>query len=56
MEEIQDHCYLPEKWSTNNEHSKAEREIVCEVGKVLRVTFSHWLNVNVHEEDYWGKV
>ncbi len=24
MEEIQDHCYLPEKWSTNKDHSKAE--------------------------------
>ncbi len=29
MEEIQDHCYLPEKWSTNKDHSKAERVIVC---------------------------
>ncbi len=25
MEEIQNHCYLPEKWSTNKDHSKAER-------------------------------
>ncbi len=49
MEEIQDHSYLPEKWSTNKDHSKAERVIVCEVAKVPRVTskqlkaFSHWL-------------
>ncbi len=32
MEEIQDYFYLPEKWSTNKDHSKAERVIVCEVG------------------------
>ncbi len=38
MEEIQDHCYLPEKWSTNKDHSKAERFIACEVAKVPRVT------------------
>ncbi len=38
MEEIQDHCYLPEKWSTNKDHSKAERVIVCEVAKVPRET------------------
>ncbi len=38
MEEIQDHSYLPEKWSTNKDHSKAERVIVCEVAKVPRVT------------------
>ncbi len=33
-----DHCYLPEKRSTNKDHSKAERVIVCEVAKVPRVT------------------
>ncbi len=55
MEEIQDHCYLPEKWSTNKDHSKAERVIVCEVAKVPRVTskqlkaFLTLANVNVHE-------
>ncbi len=55
MEEIQDHCYLPEKWSTNKDHSKAERVIVCEVEKVPRVTskqlkaFLTLANVNVHE-------
>ncbi len=38
MEEIQVHCYLPEKWSTNKDHSKAERVIVCEVANVPRVT------------------
>ncbi len=38
MEEIQDHCYLPEKWSSNKDHSKAERVIVWEVAKVPRVT------------------
>ncbi len=32
MKEIQVHCYLPEKWSTNKDHSKAEPVIVCEVG------------------------
>ncbi len=26
------HCYLPQKWSTNKDPSKAERVIVCEVG------------------------
>ncbi len=55
MEEIQDHCYLPEKWSTNKDHSKEERVIVCEVAKVPRVTskqlkaFLTLANVNVHE-------
>ncbi len=55
MEEIQDHCYLPEKWSTNKDHSKAERVIVCEVANVPRVTskqlkdFLTLANVNVHE-------
>ncbi len=55
MEEIQDHCYLPEKWSTNKDHSKAERVIVCKVAKVPRVTskqlkaFLTLANVNVHE-------
>ncbi len=55
MEEIQDHCYLPEEWSTNKDHSKAERVIVCEVAKVPRVTskqlkvFLTLANVNVHE-------
>ncbi len=55
MEEIQDHCYLPEKWSTNKDHSKAERVIVCEVAKVPRViskqlkAFLTLSNVNVHE-------
>ncbi len=55
MEEIQDHCYLPKKWSTNKDHSKAERVIVCEVAKVPRVTskqlkaFLTLANVNVHE-------
>ncbi len=51
----QDHCYLPEKWSTNKDHSKAERVIVCEVAKVPRGTskqlkaFLTLANVNVHE-------
>ncbi len=55
MEEIQDHCYLPEKWLTNTDHSKAERVIVCEVAEVPRVTskqlkaFLTLANVNVHE-------
>ncbi len=55
MEEIQDHSYLPEKWSTNKDHSKAERVIVCEVANVPRVTskqlkaFLTLANVNVHE-------
>ncbi len=55
LEEIQDHCYLPEKWSTNKDHSKAERVIVCEVAKVPRETskqlkaFLTLANVNVHE-------
>ncbi len=55
MKEIQDHCYLPEKCSTNKDHSKAERVIVCEVAKVPRVTskqlkaFLTLSNVNVHE-------
>ncbi len=55
MEEIQDHCYLPEKWSTNKDHSKAECVIVCEVAKVPRVTskqlkaFLTLAYVNVHE-------
>ncbi len=30
MEEIQNHCYLNEKWLTNKDRSKAERVIVCE--------------------------
>ncbi len=30
--------YLPEKWSANKDHSKAERVIVCEVAEVPRVT------------------
>ncbi len=55
MEEIQDHCYLPEKWSTNEVHSKAECVIFCEVAKVPRVTskqlkaFLTLAYVNVHE-------
>ncbi len=53
MEEIQDHCYLPEKWSTNKDHSKAERVIVCKVAKVPRVTSKQlkaFLTLaNVHE-------
>ncbi len=46
---------FPEKWSTNKDHSKAERVIVCEVAKVPRVTskqlkvFLTLANVNVHE-------
>ncbi len=42
-------------WSTNKDHSKAERVIVCEVAKVPRVTsnqlkaFLTLVNVNVHE-------
>ncbi len=39
MEEIQDHCYLPEKWLNNKDPSKAEHVIVCEVEKVPRVTY-----------------
>ncbi len=55
MEEIQDHCYLPEKWSTNKNHPKAERVTVCEVAKVPQVTSKHLkafltlANCNVHE-------
>ncbi len=55
MEVIQDHCYFPEKWSTNKDRSKAEHVIVCEVAKVPRVTskqlkvFLTLANVNVHE-------
>ncbi len=55
MEEIQDHCYLLEKWSTNKDHSKAERVIVCEVAEVPRVTSKQLkacltlANVNVNE-------
>ncbi len=55
IEEIQDHCYLTEKWSTNIDHSKAERVIVCKVAKVPRITskqlkaFLALANVNVHE-------
>ncbi len=55
MEEIQDHSYLPEKWSTNKDISKAESVIVCEVAKVPMVTskqlkaFLTLANVNVHE-------
>ncbi len=30
--------YLPEKWSANKDHSKAEHVIVCEVAEVSRVT------------------
>ncbi len=55
MGEIQDHCYLHEKWSTNKDHSKAERIIVCEVANVPRVTSKQLkalltlANVNGHE-------
>ncbi len=55
MEEIQDHGYLHEKWSTNKDHAKAERVIVCKVAKIPRVTskqlkaFLTLANVNVHE-------
>ncbi len=55
MKEIQDHCYLPEKWATNKDHSKAERVIVYEVAKVPKVTYKQpkafltLANVNVHE-------
>ncbi len=51
--ENQDRCYLPKKWSTNKDHSKEERAIVCEVAKVPRVTskqlkaFLTMANVNV---------
>ncbi len=37
--DIQDHCYLPEKWSTNKDHSKADRVIVCEVVKSSKDNF-----------------
>ncbi len=46
---------MVEKWSTNNEPSKAECVIVCEVAKVPRVTskqlkaFLTLTDVNVHE-------
>ncbi len=55
MEEIPDHRYLPKKWSTNKDHSKAERVTVCEVAKVPRVTskqlkaFLTLANAIVHE-------
>ncbi len=55
MEEIQGHCYLPEKRSTNKDHSKTYCVIVCEVAKVPRVTskqlkaFLTLVKVNVHE-------
>ncbi len=53
VRQIQDHCYLPEKWSTNKDHSKAEHVIVCEVAKVPRVTSKQlkaFLTLaNVHE-------
>ncbi len=51
---IQDHCHLPEKYSTNNDHSKAEN-VIDEVAKVPRVTskqlkaFLTLANINVHE-------
>ncbi len=44
-----------QKWSTNKDHSKAERVIVCKIAKVPRVTskqlkaFLTLANVNVHE-------
>ncbi len=53
-------CYLSEKWSTNKDHSKAERVIVCEVAKVPRVAskqlkaFLTLANVNVHEPTIRG--
>ncbi len=55
MEEIQDHRFLSKKWSTNKDHSKAERVTVCDVAKVPRVSskqlkvFLTLANVNVHE-------
>ncbi len=55
MEEIQDHCYLHEKWPTNKDHSKAGHVIVCKVAKVPWVTskqvkaFLMLANVNIHE-------
>ncbi len=54
-EEIQGHCYLPTKWPTNKDHSKAERVIICEVAKLPSVTskqlkaFLTLANINVHE-------
>ncbi len=46
-------CYLPEKRSNINDHSKAERVIVCEVAKVPRVTSEQLKTfltlANVHE-------
>ncbi len=50
-----DHCYLPEKWSTNKAHSKVECVIDSEVAKVPRVTskqlkaFLTLANINVQE-------
>ncbi len=49
------HCYLPEKWSTNKDHSKVECVIDCGVAKVPRVTskqlkaFVTLANINVQE-------
>ncbi len=55
MEEIPDHRYPPKKWSTNKDHSKAERVTACEVAKVPRVpskqlkAFLTFANAIVHE-------
>ncbi len=53
--EIQERRYLPEKWSTNKGHSKAECVMVCEVEKVPSVSSKQLkasltlANCNVHE-------
>ncbi len=52
MEEIQDLCYLPEKWSTNKDHSEAERVKLAKVHWVTSkqlIAFLTLPNVHVHE-------
>ncbi len=38
MEEMQDHCYPPQEWSTNKITSKAKRAMVQEIARDFRVT------------------
>ncbi len=52
MEEIQDHCYLPEKWSTSESDKRSLQSRTCNSPRVTSKQLKAFLtlaNVNVHE-------
>lgn len=57
MEKIQEHCYPPQEWYTNECHAKSKCIIIHEVTKELGETFKELkttvtlANVSVHEKE-----